>query len=66
MRRLLTVGILSALLFSATRAEASCTVWLFQAANYYWKQCVDDKGIQHCYKAKDEKGTNAQEVSCAK
>ncbi len=49
---------------AAASAEASCTSWLWQEGGWYWKQCVNDDGSQHCYHAKDAQGSGAYEISC--
>ena len=49
---------------SAALAEASCSNWLWQTGGWYWKQCVNDDGSQHCYHASDAQGTGAYEISC--
>ncbi len=45
-------------------AESSCSNWLWQEGGWYWRQCVDDNGSQHCYHADDANGSNAYEISC--
>lgn len=49
---------------SAALAEPSCTVWLYQSENNYWQQCVYDDGSRKCFRATDDSGSNAQEISC--
>jgi hypothetical protein len=45
-------------------AADSCGNWMWQKPGLYWQLCVDDKGVQHCYYADDDKGTNQRPAPC--
>ena len=49
---------------SLALAEPACSVWLWQSEGNYWRQCVNDDGSRQCYRATDDSGSNAQEISC--
>ncbi|RWR53017.1 hypothetical protein EOW65_00695 [Sinirhodobacter ferrireducens] len=46
-------------------AEPSCTDWMDQGDGTSWKECVDDSGVQHCYKVNNTPGSTGYEVSCS-
>lgn len=52
-------------LFSAAQAWASCTDWMDQGDGTSWTTCVDDAGVQHCYRINNTPGSTAYEVSCS-
>ncbi|NEY90379.1 hypothetical protein [Tabrizicola oligotrophica] len=51
--------------FSAAQAGASCTDWMDQGDGTSWATCVDDAGVQHCYRISNTPGSTAYEVSCS-
>ena len=52
-------------LSGAAQAAASCTDWMDQGDGTSWATCVDDAGVQHCYKINNTPGSTAYEVSCS-
>jgi hypothetical protein len=50
---------------SAAQASASCTDWMDQGDGTSWTTCVDDAGVQHCYRINNTPGSTAYEVSCS-
>ena len=40
----------SILFATAGGAASSCTDWMDQGDGTSWTTCVDDNGVQHCYK----------------
>ena len=52
------------LMCGSVQAEPSCTAWLWQSEGNYWQQCVYDDGSRKCFRATDNSGSNAQEISC--
>jgi hypothetical protein len=52
------------LLSSVALAVPSCTNWMVQADGSYWRECVNDDGSRHCYRAANGNGSNATEISC--
>jgi hypothetical protein len=46
-------------------AASSCTDWMDQGDGTSWTTCVDDSGVQHCYKINNTPGSTAYEVSCS-
>jgi hypothetical protein len=52
------------LLVSTSKADPSCTGWLYQSEGNYWQECVYDDGSRHCFRATDDSGSNQEEISC--
>lgn len=55
----------SILFATAGGAASSCTDWMDQGDGTSWTTCVDDSGVQHCYKINNTPGSTAYEVSCS-
>jgi hypothetical protein len=55
----------SILVATAGGAASSCTDWMDQGDGTSWTTCVDDSGVQHCYKINNTPGSTAYEVSCS-
>jgi hypothetical protein len=53
------------MLSAAALAAPSCSNWMWQTDGSYWQQCVNDDGSRHCYRATDDSGSNATEISCS-
>lgn len=52
-------------LCSGAQAASSCTDWMDQGDGTSWTTCVDDAGVQHCYRINNTPGSTAYEVSCS-
>jgi hypothetical protein len=51
-------------LSSVAIAAPNCGAWNWQSEGVYEQVCVNDDGSRHCYRATDENGSNAYEISC--
>mgnify|MGYP000066428361 CR=1 FL=1 len=52
-------------LSGAAQAAGNCTDWMDQGDGTSWATCVDDAGVQHCYRINNTPGSTAYEVSCS-